>query len=78
MPVRITIGCALAALLLFLISGPRLSGQGQKGTQPPTTKVLKTVPIKYTQPSSGAWMFKEYCASCHAETEEATVRQLYS
>jgi mono/diheme cytochrome c family protein len=65
MPVRITIGCALAALLLFLMSGPRLSGQGPQETQPPTTKVLKPVPIKYTKPSSGPQMFKEYCASCH-------------
>jgi len=65
MPVKITIGCALAALLLFMISGPRLSGQGSQATQPPTTKVLKTVPIKYSQPNSGAQMFKDYCASCH-------------
>jgi mono/diheme cytochrome c family protein len=67
MPVRITIGCALAALLFFLISGPRLSGQGQEGTQPSTTKNLKKVPINYSRPDSGPQMFKDYCASCHGE-----------
>jgi len=64
MPVKITIGCAVAALLLLLLSGPRLSGQGH-GTQPPTTKSLKIVPISPSQPTSGAQMFKDYCASCH-------------
>src|SRR5215475_2380558 len=69
MPVKLTIGCAVAALLLLITSGPALSGLGpQQGTQPPTTKVLKTIPIKYTEPDSGAQMFKEYCASCHGVT----------
>ena len=69
MPVKLTIGCAVAALLLLITSGPRLSGLGpQQGTQPPTTKSLKVIPIKYTEPYSGAQMFKEYCASCHGVT----------
>ena len=29
------------------------------------TKELKQVPIRTTDPSSGAAMFKSYCASCH-------------
>ena len=65
MPVKMTIGCAGAALLLLMMSGPRLSGQGPQETQPPTTKSLTIVPITYTQPNSGAQMFKSYCASCH-------------
>ena len=66
MPVKVTIGCALAALLLMM-NAPRLSGQGTlQGTKP--TKSLKTVPVTYTQADSGAQMFKSYCASCHGVT----------
>src|SRR5215475_4331074 len=66
MPVKLTIGCVLAAVLLLITSGARLSGQDPpQGTQPPTTKSLKVVPVTYTQPDSGAQMFKDYCASCH-------------
>ena len=66
MSVKITIGCALAALLVLLMSGSRLSGQDAQAKQPqPTKKVLKTVPINYTRPDSGPEMFKSYCAACH-------------
>src|SRR5262245_42734126 len=65
--IKLTIGCALAALLLIM-SGARLSGQDPQGTQPQTTKSLKIVHIKYTPPDSGPQMFKEYCASCHGLT----------
>jgi mono/diheme cytochrome c family protein len=64
MPVKITIACTVAALLL-LMSALRLSGQAPQGTQPQTTKSLKTVPITYSKPDSGAHMFKDYCAACH-------------
>jgi len=57
--------CAVTALLLLTMSGPRLCGQGPQGTQPSTSKSLKIVPIQRTPPTSGAQMFKEYCASCH-------------
>ena len=60
--IKITLGCAAAALLTLMLTSPRLSGQG---TQPATTKSLKIVDITYTQPDSGPQMFKEYCASCH-------------
>ncbi|MGD1068984.1 MAG: c-type cytochrome [Bryobacteraceae bacterium] len=33
------------------------------GQEPP--KQIKKVDIGYTQPSSGAAMFKDYCAACH-------------
>jgi len=65
MPVKIAIGCTVAALLLLMMSGPRLSGQGPEQTLPPNTKSLKTVPIPPSQPTSGAEMFQDYCASCH-------------
>jgi mono/diheme cytochrome c family protein len=65
MPVKITIARAVAALLLLMMSGLRLSGQAPQGTQPRTTKSLKTVPLPYTHPDSGTQMFKDYCASCH-------------
>ena len=64
MPAKVTIGCAVAALLLPLLSGPVLSGQGHE-TQPPTTKSLEIIPIAPTPPHAGAQMFKQYCASCH-------------
>lgn len=65
MPVKMTIGCVVAASLLLIMSGAHLSGQAPQGTQPPTTKSLKPVSIKVSQPDSGAQMFKDYCASCH-------------
>ena len=30
-----------------------------------TTKKINKVPIEYTNPGSGAEMFKSYCAACH-------------
>jgi len=30
---------------------------------------IKKVDITYTQPSSGAAMFKQYCAACHGATQ---------
>jgi Cytochrome c len=58
------LSCALTALLLTT-SGPRLSGQSPQETQPPTKKSLQIVPLQKSQPTSGAQMFKDYCASCH-------------
>ena len=64
MRIKIATAFALTVLLLIMI-GPILSGQGPQGTQPATTKSLEIVPISPSQPYSGAQMFKDYCASCH-------------
>jgi len=62
---RVFLTCAVTALLLLTISGPRLCGQNPQGTQPPTRKSFKIVDVSHSRPDSGAQMFKDYCAACH-------------
>jgi len=57
-------GIALAGMLLAVISGIALMGQGG-GTGQEAQKTLKKVPIPYSTPESGAEMWKDYCAACH-------------
>ena len=54
----------LAAMLLAVISGIALMGQAG-GAGQKATKTLKEVPIRYSNPESGAQMWKDYCAACH-------------
>ena len=57
-------GIALAGMLLAVISGIALMGQGGRASQE-AQKTLKKVPIPYSKPESGAEMWKDYCAACH-------------
>ena len=53
----------LAILVIFAFTFvPGVFAQGKP--------VIKVVPIKYTPPTDGSQMFKEYCASCHGITGE--------
>jgi mono/diheme cytochrome c family protein len=49
-------GFALVAFLLLAVGGTYLPGQ-EKG--------IKKVPAPYSDPMSGAQMYKDYCAVCH-------------
>lgn len=58
-------GVALALMLLAVISVIALTGPAGTAGQQEATKTLKRVPIPYSQPESGAQMWKDYCAACH-------------
>ena len=53
--------------LLLLLIGVFCAVQGQNPnpTQGKQNKKIKTVDISYTEPTSGATMYKSYCAACH-------------
>lgn len=51
-----TTGFALAGLLLFALGGASLLAQEKRD---------KVVPSRYSEPTSGAQMYKDYCAVCH-------------
>jgi cytochrome c len=59
------VGSALALMLLAVISVIALMGQAGIAGQQAATKTLKKVPITYSNPDSGAQMWKDYCAACH-------------
>ncbi len=50
---------SLASAMLFLLA-PSLNGQ-----QKPE---VKTAPVPFSKPESGAAMYKDYCAACHGLT----------
>jgi len=58
MRILITVGAVLAL---------SATGYGQD-----STKQIKKVPIEYTNPGSGADMFKSYCAACHGNDGKGT------
>jgi len=62
MPIKKSTGLALAGLLLFALGGASLVGQNAGTVQ---GKELKLVSIAYSNPTSGAQMYKNYCAVCH-------------
>jgi mono/diheme cytochrome c family protein len=55
----------LAGMLLLVVSGAILEGQGEAVAQDDQVKGIKKVPITYSDPSSGKQMFRDYCAACH-------------
>jgi mono/diheme cytochrome c family protein len=57
-------GITLAGMFLAVMSGIALMGQAGGASQQ-TEKTLKKVPITYSEPTSGAQMWKDYCAACH-------------
>jgi mono/diheme cytochrome c family protein len=54
-------------LLLLLLIGifSAVQGQNTDSTQGKRDKKIKMVDIAYTEPTSGATMYKSYCAACH-------------
>ena len=59
MPIKKSTGLTLAGLLLFTLGGASSLAQEKR---------LKTVPMPYSNPQSGAQMYKDYCAVCHGPT----------
>jgi mono/diheme cytochrome c family protein len=57
----------ILVLLLLLLIGISSAVQGQNidTTQGKQAKKIKTVDIAYTEPTSGATMYRNYCAACH-------------
>ena len=55
----------LAGMLLLGVSGAILAGQGGAVAQDDQAKGIKKAPIRYSDPSSGKQMFRDYCAACH-------------
>ena len=53
-----SVGIGLAGMLLVVSSGIA-TGQEKTG------KTIKEVPAPYSEPGSGAQMWKDYCAACH-------------
>ena len=62
MPIKKSTGLALAGLLLLTVGGASLVGQDRGIAQ---GKEVKLVSMAYSQPTSGAQMYKSYCAVCH-------------
>jgi mono/diheme cytochrome c family protein len=62
MPIKKSTGLALAGLLLLAVGSAPLVGQEGRTAQ---GKELKLVSVHYSQPTSGAQMYKNYCAVCH-------------
>lgn len=58
-------GLLFAGLLLVAVSGTALAGQSGGAAQEKKGAELKQVPITYSDPGSGAQMYKDYCAACH-------------
>jgi mono/diheme cytochrome c family protein len=55
----------LVGLLLLLGILSAMQGQNTKSVQEKHAKQIKAVDIAYTEPTSGAQMYKNYCAACH-------------
>ncbi len=62
-----TTGIALAGLLLAVLSGIAFIGQAGAAGQE-TEKTIRKVPLKHSDRTSGAQMWKDYCAACHGES----------
>ena len=65
MPIKKSTGLALAGLLLLAVGGASLAGQEGGTAQEKQGKELRLVSMAYTRPTSGAQMYKNYCAVCH-------------
>ena len=59
-----TTGIALAGMLLAVIGGTGPIGQARAANQQ-TEKNIRKVPVEHSERTSGAQMWKDYCASCH-------------
>jgi hypothetical protein len=56
----------ILVLLLLLLIGTFSAVRGQNTDSKQThAKKIKVVDIAYTEPTSGATMYKNYCAACH-------------
>ena len=67
MPQMKSTGLLFAGLLLVAASGPALWAQSGAAAQEKKGQELKKVPITYSDPGSGAQMYKDYCAACHGK-----------
>jgi mono/diheme cytochrome c family protein len=65
MPIKKSTGLALAGLLLLAVGGASVVGQEGENAQGKQGKELRLVSMAYTRPTSGAQMYKNYCAVCH-------------
>ena len=59
-------GIALAGIVLAVVTGTALMGQAGAAGQ--TETKVKKVPIMHSERTSGAQMWKDYCAACHGES----------
>jgi mono/diheme cytochrome c family protein len=57
-------GLLFAGVLVVAASGMPLTAQSGEAAQKQGHE-LKQVPITYSDPGSGAQMYKDYCAACH-------------
>lgn len=67
MPIKNSTELVLALLLVLALAGTPLVAQTGGSAQVKQTKELKTVPMAYSDPSSSAQMYKDYCAACHGK-----------
>jgi mono/diheme cytochrome c family protein len=65
MTIQKSTGLAVAGLLLLPVGGASLAGHEGGTPQGKQGKEIKSVHIAYTEPTSGAQMYKNYCAACH-------------
>jgi len=65
MQIKKSTGLALAGLLLLAVAGASLVGQDEGTAQGKQGKELRSVYMTYSRPTSGAQMYKSYCAVCH-------------
>ena len=54
-----------ARMLLLGVGEAILVGRGGAAAQDKQATELKKVPITYSDPRSGAQMYKDYCSACH-------------
>jgi mono/diheme cytochrome c family protein len=66
-PIKNSTELVLALLLVLALAGTPLVAQTGGSAQVKQTKELKTVPMAYSDPSSSAQMYKDYCAACHGK-----------
>jgi mono/diheme cytochrome c family protein len=64
-PINKSTGLIFAGLLLLAAGGASLAGQDGGAAQEKQTKKLEHLPMPYSDPASGAQMYKDYCAACH-------------
>jgi len=55
----------LVGLLLLLVGIFSVQGQNAGTSQGKQEKIVKMKEVTYTEPTSGAQMYKNYCAACH-------------
>lgn len=55
----------LARMLLLGVGGAILVGRGGAAAQDKQATKLKNVSITYSDPRSGAQLYKDYCSACH-------------